>query len=85
MPSRGVLVDQASSRCESHTSPRTSLSLLRVRSDRSLGQPRLSSELKKGECCDVRTAAGEHVRQVRADYPGGGIIRIRRSRYRPLL
>jgi hypothetical protein len=59
MPSRGVLVDQAS-----HTSPRTSLSLLRVRSDRSLSQPRLSSELKKGECCDVRTAAGEHVRQV---------------------
>jgi hypothetical protein len=40
---------------------------------------------KRVSAAKVRPAAGKHVRRMRADYPRGGIIPIRRSRHDPLL
>lgn len=42
-------------------------------------------QILKGQVPQRSPAPGEHVRQMRADYPKGGIIRICRSRYQPLL
>jgi hypothetical protein len=53
-----------------------------VRVPGSIIEPAVAVErIAKINCSNIRPGSREHVRWVRAEYPGGIIIRIRRSRY----